>query len=51
MKTRIDQHLRRGLDNFEIKSIQSAEAMRIFLSELDFRLGDDSWNEDDSRIF
>jgi hypothetical protein len=41
-KTWIDQHFRRGLDNFKIESFQSADAMRKLLSELDFRLGDDS---------
>jgi hypothetical protein len=41
-KTWIDQHFRRGLDNFKIESFQSADAMRKLLSELDFGLGDDS---------
>src|SRR5882757_6166875 len=50
-KTWIDQHLRRGQDNFKIKSFQSADALRKLLSELDFGLGDDSWIEDDSHIF
>jgi len=47
----IDQHLRRGLDNFKIESLQSADALRKLLSELDFQLGDDSWIEDDLHIF
>jgi len=50
MKTWIDQHLRRGLDNFKIESFHSADALRKLLSELDFGLGDDSWIEDDSHI-
>ena len=50
-KTWIDQHLRRGLDNFKIESFQSADALRKLLSEPDFGLGDNSWNEDDSHIF
>jgi len=50
-KTWIDQHLRRGLDNFKIKSFQSADALRKILSELDFGLSDDGWIEDDSYIF
>jgi len=41
-KTWIDQHLRRGLDNFKIESFQSADGMRKLLSEVDFGLGDDS---------
>jgi len=50
-KTWIDQHSRRGLDNFKIESCQSADAMRKLLCELDFGFGDDSWNQDDSHIF
>jgi len=50
-KTWIDQHLRRGLDNFKIESFQSADALRKLLSEPDFGLGDDSWIEDDPHIF
>jgi len=50
-KTWIDQHLRRGLDNFKIESFQSADALRKLHSELDFGLGDDGWIEDDSHIF
>jgi len=50
-KTWIDHHLRHGLDNFKIESFQSAYAMRKLLSELDFGLGDDSWNDDHSHIF
>jgi len=50
-KTWIDQHLRRGLDNYKIESFQSADALRKLLSELDFGFGNDSWIEDDSHIF
>src|SRR5882757_2002005 len=50
-KTWIDQHLRRGLDNFSIESFQSADALRNLLSRLDFGLGNDSWIEDHSHIF
>jgi len=50
-KTWMDQHLRRGLDNFKIDSFQSADASRKFLSQLSFRLGDDSWIEECSHIF
>ena len=50
-KTWIDQHLRRGLDNFNIESFQWTDALRKLLSELDFGLGNDSWIEDDSHIF
>jgi len=47
----IDQHLRRGLDNFKIESFQSADARQKLLSQPHFGLGDDSWIEDDSHIF
>jgi len=47
----IDQHPRCGLDNFKIESFQSADALRKLLSQLDFKLGDDSWIEDNSHIF
>jgi hypothetical protein len=47
MKTRIDQHLRGGLDHYKIKSFQSADAFQMLLSELDFGPGNDSWIEDD----
>jgi len=50
-KTWRDQHLRRGLDNYMIELFQSADALQRLLSELDFRLGEDSWIEDDSLIF
>jgi len=50
-KTWIDQHLRRGLHNFNIESFQSADILRKLLSRLDFGLGNDSWIEDDSHIF
>jgi hypothetical protein len=45
-KTRIEQHLSRGLDNYKIESFQSADAFRMLLSELDFGLGNVSWIED-----
>jgi len=45
-KTWIDQHLLCGLDNHKIESFQSADALRRLLSELDVRLGDDTWFED-----
>ena len=51
MKTWIDHHPRRGLDNFKMQSFQSADALPKLLSELDFGLGDNSWIEDDSHIF
>jgi len=51
MNTWIDQHLRRGKDNFKIKSFQSADGRLILHSKLDFGLSDDSWIEDDSPIF
>jgi len=41
-KTWIDQHLRRGLNNFKIELFQSADAVQKLLSELDFGLGDSS---------
>jgi hypothetical protein len=50
-KTWIDQHLRRGLDNFKIALFHSADALRKLLSEHDFGLGDDSWIKDDSHLF
>jgi len=50
-KTWIDQHLRRGLDNFKILSFQSAHALWKLLSQLHVGLGDDCWIEDDSHIF
>jgi len=50
-KTCIDQHLTCGLDNLKIKLFQSGDAMGKLLAALDFGLGDDSWNEDDSHIF
>ena len=51
MKTWIDQHLRHGLDNINIKSIQSADGLKKLLSRLDFGLGDNGWIEDNSHIF
>jgi len=50
-KTWINQHLRRGLDNFKIESFQSADALRKLLSENNFGPGDDTWIEDHSPIF
>jgi hypothetical protein len=50
-KTWIDQHPRLRLDNFKIESFQSADALRKLLSELDFGLGIDLWNDDDLHIF
>jgi hypothetical protein len=50
-KTWIDQHPRRGLDNYKIESFQSADDLRKLLSELDFGLSDNTWIEDDSHIF
>jgi len=50
-KTWIDQHLRRGLDNYKIESFQSADTLLNLVSELDFGLGDDKWIGDDSHIF
>ena len=46
-----DQHLRRGLDNFNIESFQSADALSKHLSQLDFGLGEDSWIKGHSHIF
>ena len=51
MKRWIDQHLRHGLDNFNIESFQSADGLRQLLSEHNFGLGSDSWIEDHSHIF
>jgi len=51
MKSWIDQHLRRGLDNFNIESFQSADAQRKLVSRLDFGVGNDSWIDDHSDIF
>jgi len=50
-KTWIHQHLRCGLDNFNIESFQSADALRKLLSRFNFGLGNDSWIEDHSHIF
>jgi len=51
MKSWIDQHLGRGLDNFKIKSFQSVDALQKVLSRIDFGLCDDSCIDDDSHIF
>jgi hypothetical protein len=40
-----------GLDNFYIKSLQWADALQKLLSELAFRLCNDSWIEDHLHIF
>jgi len=50
-ETWIDQHPRRGQDDFNIESFQSADALRKLLSRLDFGLGNDSWIEDHSHLF
>jgi hypothetical protein len=50
-KTWIDQHLSHRLENYKIESFQSAATLRKLLSELNFRLGNDSWIQDDSYIF
>jgi len=50
-KTWIDQHLRHGMDNFKIKSFQSADALRKLLSRLNFGLGNETWIEEHSQIF
>jgi len=50
-KTWIDQHLRGGLDNVNIDSFQSADALWILLSRLDFGLGIGSWIDDHLHIF
>jgi hypothetical protein len=47
----MNRHLRRKLDNFEIESFQSPDAMQNLHCRLDFGLGDDSWIDDDSQIF
>jgi hypothetical protein len=50
-KTWIHQHLRCGLDNFNIKSFQIADALQKLHSQLDFGLGNDSWIAEQSPIF
>jgi hypothetical protein len=47
----INQNLRRELDNFNIESFQSADALRNLLSRLYFGVGNDSLIEDRSHIF
>jgi hypothetical protein len=47
----MDRYLRCALDNFKIELLQSTDALGKLLSELHFRLGDDTWIEDDSHIF
>ena len=46
----IYQHLRHGLDNFNIASFKSADALLKLLSRLDFGLGNDSWIEEHSHF-
>jgi len=50
-KTWIEQHLRHGLDNFNIESFQSADALQMLHSRLDFGLTNDSWIDDHLHIF
>jgi len=50
-KTWIDQHLRRGLDSFNIELVQSADVPRKHLSRLDFGRSNDSWIDDHLHIF
>ena len=50
-ETWIDQHLRRGLDTFNMESLQTADALQKHLAELDFGLSDDSSIEDELHIF
>jgi hypothetical protein len=50
-KTWIHQHLRHGLDNFEIESFQYADALPRQFSQLDFGLGNNDGIEDHSPIF
>ena len=45
------QHLRHGLDNFNIKLFQSADTLQKLLSRFNFRLSNYSWIEDHSHIF
>jgi hypothetical protein len=47
----IDQHLRAGLENMKIESVQLADALQNLRSELDFGLGNDCWIDDYSPIF
>jgi len=47
----MDQHLRCGLENINIETFQSADALRKLNSRLDFALGNDTWIEDHSLIF
>jgi hypothetical protein len=47
----INRHLGCGLDNLKIESFQSADTLRMILSQHDFRLGDASCIEDYSHIF
>jgi len=51
MKMWMDQHLRCGLDNYNIESFQSADALQKLLSRHEFGLDNDSWIEDQSPIF
>jgi hypothetical protein len=45
-KTWIDQHLRRGKENFKMISFQCAHALQTLLSEIGFGFGHFSWIED-----
>jgi len=47
----IDLQPKPGLDNFDIEPFQSADALWMILSELDFGLCEDSCIEDDSHIY
>lgn len=46
-KTWINQHLRHGLDIVRIESFHCPDALSKLLSELNFGLGDNIWNDDD----
>jgi hypothetical protein len=45
------QHLRHGLDNFNIALFQSADDLPMHLSSLDLGIGNDCWIEYHSYIF
>ena len=49
-QTWFDQHLQCALDNFNIESFQSADALRRLLSILNIGLRNDIWIEDHLRI-
>jgi len=50
-KVWVDQPLRCGLHNFNIKLFQSGDALWKLLSRIDFELGNACWIEDDLHIF